>query len=386
MLLYKRTAYLHPVKLLSCLALIAFTPHSCGAQSALCDDKATPEATILYNNLIRLSDKGTMFGHQDDLAYGVNWKYENNRSDVKDASGDYPAVYGWDIGGLEHDSEKNIDGIPFDAMRRFIQEGRQRGGVITISWHMDNPLTGKNAWDTTPGSLASVLPGGSKHQIYKTWLDKAAIYLNSLTDGQGKKIPILFRPYHELTGTWFWWCKNNGSPEQFKTLWKFTIHYLQSQGVHQLIYVYNTSDFKDKADFLEYYPGSRYADMLSFDMYQIKGSDVDPFVRNCQRQLKDISEIAKSENKPIAIAETGFEAVPEPNWWTKTLLKAMGDYKLSYVLVWRNHGWNEYMDPPRMHYYAPFTGQVSQKDFIEFRKSGRILFEADAARENLYLK
>ncbi|NMH27413.1 glycoside hydrolase family 26 protein [Flavobacterium silvaticum] len=364
--------------------LVVMLTYSCSAQNALCDKSATAETVVLYNNLVKLTQKGIMFGHQDDLAYGVNWKYEKDRSDVKDAIGDYPAVYGWDLGGLEKDSDKNIDGIPFSDMRRFIQEGKIRGGIITMSWHMDNPFTGKNAWDTTPNSLASVLPGGSKHDVFKVWLDKAAVYLNSLTDDQGKKIPMLFRPYHELTGTWFWWCKNNGTPDQFKALWKFTMSYLQSKNVHQLIYVYNTSDFKDKADFLEYYPGDDAADMLSFDCYQMKSSAEDPFVKNTLRQLHDMDEIALQKKKPIAIAETGFEAIPEPKWWTQTLLKAIGDYKLSYVLVWRNHGWNEYMDPPRMHYYAPFKGQVSQQDFIDFYKTGHILFEKDVAKQKLY--
>lgn len=77
------------------------------------DKNATKETVALYKNLVKLKDKGYMFGHQDDLAYGVKWNYENGRSDVQDVTGDYPAVYGWDLGGLELKSETNIDGVPF---------------------------------------------------------------------------------------------------------------------------------------------------------------------------------------------------------------------------------------------------------------------------------
>lgn len=352
---------------------------------SIIDKKASPETIQLYKNLVKTTNKGILFGHQDDLAYGVNWKYEAGRSDVKDVTGDYPAVYGWDLGGLEKKSDKNIDGVPFDKMRQFIKDAHSRGGIVTLSWHFDNPLTGKNAWDTAPKSLASTLPGGVSHEKFKSWLDEAAKYILSLKDKKGKAIPILYRPYHELTGTWFWWCKNNGSPEEFKTLWKFTIDYLQKKGVHNLIYVYNTADFKTKEEFLEYYPGSDYVDILSFDKYQFNDPTKDnSFIENCQRQFKIMDEVAKEQHKIMAFAETGYEAIPYDKWWTDTLMKAIGDYKISYVLVWRNHGWQE--KEKKMHYYAPYKGQVSEKDFIDFYNLDQILFEKEAAKENLYKK
>ncbi|OOG77577.1 glycoside hydrolase family 26 protein [Flavobacterium sp. A45] len=352
---------------------------------SLSDKKSTKNTVKLYENLNKTTQKGILFGHQDDLAYGANWKYEAGRSDVKDVVGDFPAVYGWDLGGLESKSDKNIDGIPFDKMRQYIIEGHNRGAVITISWHPNNPLTGGNAWDTTPKSLASALPGGVSHEKFKSWLDEAAKYILTLRDKKGDLIPILYRPYHELTGTWFWWCKNNGSPEEFKILWKFTLDYFQKKGVNNLIYVYNTADFNSREDFLEYYPGTEYVDVLSFDKYQYSDPTKDnSFIESCQKQFGIIDQIAKEQNKIIAFAETGYEAIPYDKWWTDTLMKAMGDYKISYVLVWRNHGWQE--KEQKMHYYAPFKGQVSEKDFVDFYNLNNILFEKDAAKINLYKK
>lgn len=354
-------------------------------KSSLSDEKATPETKVLYNNLKKLTNTSILFGHQDDLAYGVNWKYEDGRSDIKDVTGDYPAVYGWDLGGLEQKSDKNIDGIPFDKMRQYIKDGYSRGGIITLSWHFDNPLTGKNAWDTTPKSLASALPGGESHEKFKSWLDEAAKYILTLKDKNGKLIPLLYRPYHELTGNWFWWCKNNASPEEFKILWKFSMEYLQKKGIHNLIYVYNTADFKTKEDFLEYYPGADYADVLSFDKYQYNDPSKDnSFVENCQSQFKIMDEVAKEQNKIMAFAETGYEAIPYSKWWTNTLMRAIGDYKISYVLVWRNHGWQE--TEKKMHYYAPYKGQVSEKDFVDFYNLDKILFEKELAKEKIYKK
>jgi len=362
---------------------VIFIGTSCSSQQfisntnlSLSDKKATPETVSLYKKLNQLTQKGYMFGHQDDLAYGVNWKYENGRSDIKDVVGDYPAVYGWDLAGLEKDSPDNIDGIPFTKMKQFIEESHERGGITTISWHFDNPATGKSAWDNTPNSLKTVLPGGENHQKFTVWLDKAANYLLSLKDKKGKNIPVLFRPYHELTGGWFWWGKGNGTPEEFKSVWKFTFDYLQKKGVHNLIYIYNTSSFSSKEDFLANYPGDNYADIISFDSYQNNDDKQgEKFIAEVQNQLKIINEIGIEKHKLIAIAEAGYEAIPDPKWWTGTLSQAIGDYKISYVLLWRNHGWQE--KEQKMHYYAPYTGQISAKDFVDFYNLDKTLFEKD---------
>lgn len=351
------------------------------------DKKATKETVALYKNLFKLRDKGYMFGHQDALAYGVEWKYEDGRSDVKDVTGDYPAVYGWDLGGIENNAEKQIDGIPFTRQTDFVRQVYDRGGVNTFSWHADNPLSGKNAWDNPQGTVASILPGGSQHEKFKGWMDNAAAYLLTLKGSDGKLIPVLYRPYHEFTGNWFWWCKNTTTPEQFKALWKFTVQYFEKKGIHNLIYVYNTSDsnVQTEADFMEYYPGDEWVDMVSFDIYQ--GGDGEKqlkFVNDTKRLVTIIDKVAREHNKLSAIAETGYEAVPYSKWWTETLTDAIGDKKISYVLLWRNHGWNEGMTPPRMHYYAPYKGQVSADDFIEYYKKDNTLFQKEVTKFKLY--
>ena len=350
------------------------------------DKNATSQTIALYNNLKKLSVKGFMFGHQDDLAYGVNWRYENGRSDVKEVAGDYPAVYGWELGGLEGKEEKNIDGVPFKKMRQFIKEGYERGGVITISWHARSPFGyPKGAWDTTRGTVASILPGGSNHVLFKMWLDELAKFFLSLKGNQGEAIPVLFRPFHELTGNWFWWGRNTCTPEQFKVLWRFTQYYLREEKkVHNLLYVYNTSgDFKTKDEFLERYPGDDAVDMISFDTYQYDDpAKSDWFVKNTSFQLGLIEEIAAEKNKLTAIAETGYEQIPLANWWTDVLSKAIGKHTISYVLVWRNHGYNQWMK--KMHYYAPYKGHGSEADFIQFYQQENTLFEKDVAKEKLY--
>ena len=352
------------------------------------DKNATAETVSLYQNMFSARQKGYMFGHQDALAYGVNWRYEEGRSDVKDVTGDYPAVYGCDLGRTENNEAKDLDGVPFSKQKQYIKEVYDRGGISTFSWHMNNPLTGGDAWDNTPGTVASVLPGGAKHDLFKSWLDNAAAYFLTLKGSDGKVIPIQFRPYHEFTGNWFWWCKNTTTPEQFKTLWKFTVNYFENKGVHNLIYVYNTSDsgVKTKADFMEYYPGDEWVDVVSFDIYQGGDETVqrEKFVADTKNLVGIIDEVGKEHNKLTAIAETGYEQIQYATWWTETLTNSIDNRQISYVLLWRNHGWNEHMTPPRMHYYAPYKGYKYEEDFVKYYNLPQTLFQKEVTKLNLY--
>jgi hypothetical protein len=201
-------------KLITCLVFVSTMPAvGFGQNIGPVDKHATQETVNLYHHLEKIPSKGFMLGHQDDLAYGVGWKYIPGRSDIKDVTGDYPALYGWELGRIELDNPVNLDSVPFDKMKGFIREIYDRGGVITISWHLNNPLTGKSAWQPAPGTVASILPGGSKNDLYKSWLDRIAAFMLSLKGQHGELIPVIFRPFHELNGSWFWWGEKNCSPD-----------------------------------------------------------------------------------------------------------------------------------------------------------------------------
>ena len=72
------------------------------------DPQATHETVALYNRLFNLAEKGIMLGHQDDPLYGHGWYGEQDRSDVKGMIGDYPAIFGFELGHIELDSEYSL--------------------------------------------------------------------------------------------------------------------------------------------------------------------------------------------------------------------------------------------------------------------------------------
>jgi hypothetical protein len=367
--------------LLVLLFLVA--PVSVFAQ-IMVDARATPLTKKAYASLFEIQKRGVVFGHQDDLAYGVGWKYIDGNSDIKLITGEYPGIYGWDIAHIEKKSTTNIDKVPFDKIKRYIVEGFDRGGLITISWHAPNPLTGGDAWDTTHGTVASILPNGQKHQQYIQWLDRVTAFLQALKTKEGIQIPILFRPFHELTGNWFWWCKNSCSPDEFKQLWRFTVSYLRDKRqLHHLIYVYNTADFGSSTEFLERYPGDEWVDVLSFDRYQFEGKNGTALFNEVMtNQLTILNQVAIQKNKPVALAETGYEAIPDPTWWTTTLYPLLKKYPLAFVLVWRNHGFMP--STGKMHHYAPYPGHLSEADFKKFHSFPEIFFETKIRELKIY--
>lgn len=367
------------------MQLVNFYSFTAQAQQPV-NAKATKETKALYQNLYKLLNDAVLFGHQDDLAYGIGWSYEPGNSDVKKLTGDYPAMYGWELGNLELDSAKNLDNVPFATMKQFIRDAYKQGSAVSISWHANNPLTGKNAWDPKAGTVASILQGGSKHALFITWLDKVADFLGDLKDEKGVPIPILFRPWHELTGNWFWWCQNVCTPDEFKQLWMLTYdHLVNKRKLHNLLWVYNTAEFSSTEQFLERYPGNQFADVISFDAYQHENqisSVGNAFVKQVDSRLAMLNTLADSLHKIPAFAETGYEAIPQANWWTNDLLPLLKKHKVSYVLLWRNHGKMEGKE--KMHYYVPFEGDVSAQDFKTFIADPKIWMAKDVKAAALY--
>ena len=333
------------------------------------DDEASLETHYLLHRINRIKDFGYAFGHQDATAYGIGWKNDGTqyKSDVKEVSGDFPAVYGFEIGHIELGKKQNLDTVNFALMKRLIRKAHNKRGIITISWHPDNPLSKKSAWDTTK-TVTYVLKGGALHTQYRGWLLRVADFLNDLKDSKGNLIPVVFRPYHEMNGSWFWWGEGNCTAQEYKQLWKETVAILRDEfNVHNLLYAYSVNTFQTKAEYLKYYPGDDYVDILGVDVYQ--HGTVEDFTAALHTDLSILSEIAKEKKKPFALTEAGLNMVNIDNWWTQVLDDNISEYDISWALFWRN-AWPN-------HYFVPYTGSTSSYDFQKFKNFPHVLFLKD---------
>lgn len=328
------------------------------------DNHATKATCTLYRNIKKQMQRGVMVGHQDALAYGIGWYGQPDRCDMKDASGSYPAVFGWDLGGIEHGNAFNLDSVSFGEMRKYAQKVYRLGAINTFSWHLDNLLTGKDAWDASSDQVVkNVLPDGPKHEQFKHCLDQVAGFFLSLKDDKGHLIPVIFRPFHEHTGSWFWWGKKQSTEEQYKALFVFTVDYLRNtKKAHNLLIAYSSADFSTETDFVNRYPGDKYVDIVGFDEYQygVTPEVKSKFISSLRYELGFITQFAKKHNKIPALTETGLETIPDSTWFTSVLAEALNGYKVSYVLLWRN-AYNR-----KDHYYIPYPAHPTVSNFNEF--------------------
>ncbi|MDR2496741.1 MAG: glycoside hydrolase family 26 protein [Tannerellaceae bacterium] len=303
--------------------------------------QATPEAKALFSRLVQLQSKGVMYGHQDDLMCGSTWWYEAGRSDTKDVTGDYPAVAGFELGEIETGRLRSLDSVAFNEISERVKWFHARKGIITISWHAINPITAQwpgikrpnnegSAWDVAYNSAAelnavrSILPGGANHQMFNYWLDRLARYFHSWRDDEGRLIPFIFRPYHEHSGSFFWWGDTRCTDEEYAELWRYTVKYFRAKDLNNILFCYNTDKVSSAEQFLRGYPGDEYIDMVSIDWYGYG----EEFNTNIEAAMKFTTRYATEHGKLHALSECGPISLP--------LLDILKKYPNSYVLTWRN--------------------------------------------------
>jgi mannan endo-1,4-beta-mannosidase len=358
------------------ISVIIFTANTCKGTTHVknADPNALPASQKLFLKLRELTKQGFMIGHQDDMAYGIGWKAPNGKSDVYKVCSDYPAVFGWDLGCIEKGSPVNLDSVPFSDMAKYAAEINAMGGINTFSWHLDNPLTGGSAWDVTKnGVVKSILPCGANHAEFNIWLDKVTAFFSGLKDNNREVIPVIFRPFHEHTGDWFWWGKAHCTSDEFKQIWIYVFKYLsETKNLYNLIFAYSpVGSFKNLDEYSDRFPGNDYVDIAGFDIYQDAGQPNNDFADLLREKLSLLDEFSKVHDKLPAITEIGFEQIPGTKWWTNVIYPVIKDFEVSYALFWRNAA-----NRPS-HYYMPYPGQKSENDFRDFYNLPRTLFLND---------
>lgn len=332
---------------------------------------------LLVHRLFEYSAAGQIaYGHQDDLFYGHNWVVSDpendplDRSDVKDVAGAYPMILGCDLGGIEMGWEENLDGVPFDLMRRAALKQIERGGIVTFSWHPRNPLTGGDAWDVSSDQVVkSVLKGGENVKEFRAWLKRAADFIESI----GTDVPIIFRPWHENIGSWFWWGGKLCSEEEYKELYRMTwLYFMKERGLTNILWCYSPNGDVEPPEYMSRYPGDDFVDILGVDTYEYIGDGTveeagASYQGNLRRTLTFVTTIASDHKKIVCLSETGLEGLVDPTWWTETLYPVISDFAISYVLTWRNA-----YDKPT-HFYAPWKGFEWADDFKQFTEKENIV-------------
>ena len=346
--------------MLGCLLLLLST----NGLSAQSDPSATCQTQSLYQQLKNLRSNHLLFGHQNSTFEGIGWEDQSgfeDRSDCQEAVGDYPAVYGFDF----------VRGFVF---QRHTIRAHERGAIITFSDHMDNFKTRGGAWDAQNNSVADILETGSAaHNRLIQHLNQVASFFNGLRDKDGHLIPVIYRPFHENTGDWFWWGNPYCTPEEYVALWQFTVNYLRNvRNVHHVLYAYSPSDPAFRGGYEDRYPGDDYVDIIGFDSYAVIAYEMF-LIPSAQL----VVEFAMQHDKVAALTEFGvnggIQFANETDWFTNEFLAPLKNdpiaKDLAYALTWRNDRAN--------HHWVPLPESPNHPDFIQFYEDEFTIFETD---------
>jgi mannan endo-1,4-beta-mannosidase len=278
---------------------------------------ATPEARALLDLFYRISGKYTLTGQHNY----PNTKDRNSRFAAQ-YIGQTPAIWSTDMGFAKEGDSDSYLARP-DIVKEAIRQ-HKKGSIITICWHAvppttDEPVTFQPRGPVPPDSLASVqgrlldeqykeiLTKGTR--LYNRWaaqVDSVAVYLKKLQDAH---VPVLWRPYHEMNGDWFWWggrIGENSTIDLYRQLYDRLVNYHK---LNNLVWIWSVDRPSTPIrKFSNFYPGNEYLDILALDVY---GSDFN--------QAYYDSLMVLSKGKPIVLGEVGNPPTTgildhQPNW------------------------------------------------------------------------
>ncbi len=327
------------------------------SNSLLVDKKATENTQLLFENLMESAKKGVIFGQQESYMENKNKKYQGNCA-ISDITGEMPLLAGCDIENLTNDSYAvgNWRYTRVENMAEWIKECHRKGVFTTLSWHFREPFYGDSFYvtdmdkvdpNTSKAAFKSILEGGVNHTYYKKKLALLADFFKSLKDDDGELIPVIFRPFHEFGGKWFWWgVPYYATPAEFVQNWQFTVDFLKDTcGVHNLIYAF-TPGFDSEAEYLESYPGDDYVDVLGFDSYTSNkvgnATNREAELKELVAQLNIISKLASERRKVAAFTEFGHQINDKSkevkriytDFYLEAIKRANAD--IAYMMTWYN--------------------------------------------------
>jgi len=238
-------------------------------------------------------------------------------------TGEYPAVWGQDFGFSD---DGDMDGINF--RQGIVDEAKRQhaaGSVITLMWHAvrpteEEPVTFKES--ICKGKLGDadwqelITPGTETHT---RWMRQSDIIAGLLAQLRDAGIPVLWRPYHEMTGAWFWWGGRGGEGGYAALYRQMYERFVGVHQLHNLLWVWNASPPSDTVlPYADCYPGQDVVDALATDIY---GNAFTP------EAYGDL--VALADGRPVALGEVGNVPTPEildaqPLWtwfmiWTNFL-------------------------------------------------------------------
>ncbi len=329
------------------------------------DSDVTTKTKSLYKNLKIIQDsKNILFGQEffNSFRYSSGGAHgEKDYSDSKAVTGSHPAVLGSDF---HYYLEKS------DAERSYHTEAvkwaYELGYVVTFDWHLSARGTSSYQYAGSPPDLVNNIVADLNGD--RAWffgeLDKVINIINNDLKVGNDAIPIVFRPFHEMNGNWFWWGSAATSTTNYRALYALTVNYVKDR-TKSVLFCWSPNFPLD----FNYYPGDEYIDFVGLDYYEINSTSL-------RTQLGSLVDFAAQHDKIAVLSETGNRVSGDNAslYWNDTILPTLLNdpdekaWKISWLLTWINASWS--------FPYVPYSmsGQSAKNSFISFMQSPYIIF------------
>ena len=236
------------------------------------DPELIPEARVVLDYLTSMYGKKTLAGVSGT----------KNADAIKETSGKYPAIITIDLSGWNTPTWGKTYTPVVERTIESVKQCWADGYIVSMQFHWKHPLkpdgtawVGKHGKNPPSGPFdmgAACKEGTPEHKAFFDDLARHADYLEQLAEA---KVPVLWRPFHEIDGGWFWWTDKE-NPENTAQLWRKMFDYLvKERKLHNLIWVYSaalhpSSKGKEvtQIDYRKrFYPGAEYVDISGIDIY-----------------------------------------------------------------------------------------------------------------------
>ena len=242
-------------------------------------------ADAQVGQVIRVAVKDVAAGAQGSFK-NSGWSEIASGTDYFDISGDYTLVITEDVLKSLQEGGLIIGGHDYTAVAVYLENN---GTALD-----PNKDYAFYKADTEFDATNATVEGTWENKVFTEDLKNAAAYLKLLRDAD---IPVLWRPFHEAAGGWFWWGKDAAS---FKSLWIAMFNYFKTEGLDNLIWVWTT-----EGNDADWYPGDQYVDIVGRDVYNKETAD-------CVSEYTSIAE--NYVNKIVSLSECGTVGLISEQW------------------------------------------------------------------------
>lgn len=242
-------------------------------------------ADAQVGQVIRVAVKDVAAGAQGSFK-NSGWSEIASGTDYFDISGDYTLVITEDVLKSLQEGGLIIGGHDYTAVAVYLENN---GTALD-----PNKDYAFYKADTEFDAANATVEGTWENKVFTEDLKNAAAYLKLLRDAD---IPVLWRPFHEAAGGWFWWGKDAAS---FKSLWIAMFNYFKTEGLDNLIWVWTT-----EGNDADWYPGDQYVDIVGRDIYNKETAD-------CVSEYTSIA--GNYGNKIVSLSECGTVGLISEQW------------------------------------------------------------------------